>query len=128
MAVNNTINGTNTDSFKDNGFTPKNNVDTYSEVIEDVSVGGIGLELGDIYPNPVLASNGLFNLNIRTGQKTDVSVRIVDLSGKVLLTEVMQLETGANKRQLDVTGFARGSYLVEVISENLKETTQLVVQ
>lgn len=128
MAVNNAINGTSTDSFKDNGFTPKNNVDTYSEVIEDVSVGGIGLELGDIYPNPVLASNGLFNLNIRTGQKTDVSVRIVDLSGKVLLTEVMQLETGANKRQLDVTGFARGSYLVEVISENMKETTQLVVQ
>jgi hypothetical protein len=45
-----------------------------------------------------------------------------------MMTEYMLLEIGANKRTLNVTGFARGSYLVEVISGDLKETTQLIVQ
>ena len=98
------------------------------DVIEDGSSEGVGLELSEIYPNPVLATNGTFNLNVRTGRKTEVTVRIIDLSGKVMLTEFMLLETGANKRIMDVTGFARGSYLIEVISGSLKETTQLIVQ
>ena len=119
----------NDSKFKtEGGNAPLDNVKSYDDVADDVAVGGIGLEVSEIYPNPILASNGKFNLDVRTGHKTDVTVRIVDLSGRVHLTEVMQLETGANKRQLDVTGFARGSYLVEVISGNLKETTQLVVQ
>lgn len=111
------------------GNTALNNVKSYDDVIEDGgSAEGVGLELGDIYPNPVLASNGTFNLDVRTGSRTEVIVRIIDLSGKVMLTEFTLLEVGANKRTMDVTGFARGSYLIEVISGSLKETTQLIVQ
>jgi len=101
----------------------------FDEVADDASMeGGIGLEVKEIYPNPVLATNGMFNLNVRSGSRSDVTIRIVDLSGKLMMTEYMLLEIGANKRTLNVTGFARGSYLVEVISGDLKETTQLIVQ
>ena len=111
------------------GNTALNNVKSYDDVIEDGELtDGVGLELGDIYPNPVLASNGTFNLDVRTGSRSEVTVRIIDLSGKVMLTEFFLLEVGPNKRTMDVTGFARGSYLIEVISGSLKETTQLIVQ
>jgi hypothetical protein len=94
---------------------------------EDVTEGG-GLELGGIYPNPVLSSNGKINLDVRTGDETDLTIRIYDLSGKVLLSDVIHLNTGANKCKIDVTGFTRGSYVIEIATGDLKETTQLIVQ
>ena len=94
----------------------------------DAYFGGRGLELGDIYPNPVLSSNGIVNLEMRSGIESSVTVRVYDLSGKVMLTEAIYLETGVNKSQIDVTGFARGSYVIEVVSGDVKETTQLIVQ
>ncbi|MDG1330904.1 MAG: T9SS type A sorting domain-containing protein [Crocinitomicaceae bacterium] len=123
-----TVIGQNQNGDLKQGNTALDNVKSYEDVVNDTEVGGIGLEVGDIYPNPVLATNGEFNLQVRIGHKSDVTVRIVDLSGKVVLTDLMHLETGANKRSMYVTGFAKGSYLIEVISGDLKETTQLIVQ
>jgi hypothetical protein len=111
------------------GFGSEDSNKIYEEVAEDGSTeGGYGLELGDIYPNPVLSSNGKVNLDVRSGSETDITVRIYDLSGKILLTDNVHLEIGANKSAIDVTGFARGSYVIEVTNGSLKETTQLIVQ
>jgi hypothetical protein len=115
-------------SLKEDGAKSRDNVKSYDDVIEDGSTEGVGLEMGDIYPNPILASKGVFNLDIRTGSKAEVTIRIIDLAGKVMLTDFVLLETGANKHTMDVTGFARGSYIIEVVSGGLKESTQLIVQ
>ncbi|PHR18355.1 MAG: hypothetical protein COA38_20090, partial [Fluviicola sp.] len=94
----------------------------------NMPVDNSGFEIGNIYPNPILSSNGRFNINVRAGSESDANVRIVDLSGKVLFTDVKHLEVGPNVVSLNVTGFPRGSYFVEVISGDNKQTTQLVVQ
>ena len=94
----------------------------------NMPVDNSGFEIGNIYPNPVLSSNGRFNINVRAGSESDANVRIVDLSGKVLFTDVKHLEVGPNVVSLNVTGFPRGSYFVEVISGDNKQTTQLIVQ
>lgn len=98
------------------------------EISDEALIQGAGIEIANIYPNPVLSSDGLFNLELRAGNSTDVIVRIIDFSGKVLFTDAMHLESGVNERALDATGFAQGSYMIEIVSGDFKGTTQLVVQ
>ena len=101
----------------------------YDDVADDASIGGLGIvEVGEIYPNPVLTSNGKVSMNVRAGRDMNVTVRIVDLSGKIMMDEQVHLESGLNSDVLNVSGYARGTYILEVQTGDVKESTQLVVQ
>ncbi len=115
-------------------FTETDGVYTYTVTDANgctttVSATVVGIVDGFIvYPNPIGASNEALLIKVNTEQKTDMSIRIYHLSGKVIYANTMHLEKGSNVRNIDVTGFSSGSYLVEVITDDLKKTTQLIVQ
>ncbi|MCH2224021.1 MAG: HYR domain-containing protein, partial [Crocinitomicaceae bacterium] len=105
-----------------------NNVDDYSDVIEDVEVGGVGLELKSVYPDPVLSTDGLVTVELRSARDTDLSVKVVDLSGNVVKELVVDVQRGENSAPLNVRGLAKGTYILQVIGMDIKKSTKLIVQ
>ena len=63
------------------------------------------------YPNPV-SSNLTIELEaINTGT---YSVELMDLSGRVFYSEVMNAVTGLNKSVVDVSNYSKGVYTLSV--------------
>lgn len=79
-------------------------------------------ELIEVFPNP---SNGVFSLNMRDVNSTDITVRVTDLSGKVVF---LQNEVAGNSVfNLDLTGVVEGVYLLQVTTEESTMINKLQV-
>ena len=105
-----------------------NDVTDYSEIINDVEMEGVGLELKSIYPDPVLSSDGLVTIDLRSARKTDLTVTVVDLSGNVVKKEVFAVQRGDNSPQLNVRGLAKGTYVLQINSIDKEQSAKLIVQ
>jgi Secretion system C-terminal sorting domain/N-terminal domain of BNR-repeat neuraminidase len=93
----------------------------YSKVIQIERKGGVGDM--SIYPNPV--SNDL-NVDFTLDRAEEVTIQIVDLTGKLLSSEVMDAERGLNQRSMNVQHLHSGVYFVTMISTNGNVTKRLV--
>lgn len=63
------------------------------------------------YPNP---ANNQLNLKITSGKRDEVSLRVLDLTGQVLIQRTMSLKEGSNQFILDVSGLPSGVCLLQV--------------
>ncbi len=72
-----------------------------------------------IYPNP---ANGVFNIEVKQAKAFEVTV--LDLTGKVLKTQTVK----ATETQLDLTGYAKGIYQLNLLSEGQIITKKLIIQ
>ncbi len=70
-----------------------------------------------IYPNP---TQNIINIALKD-QNID-SVRVFDLPGK----NVFSQEVGSSQAQIDLSGFSRGMYLVEINASGAKKTFKIV--
>jgi len=71
---------------------------------------GIGEDKFTIYPNP---TTGVVNLRYSSISDATATVRVLDLTGKVVLEQTAPITTGDNNISLDLTGNAAGVYLVQ---------------
>lgn len=78
-----------------------------------------------IYPNP---ANNIANLSYFAKEKADYNFMITDLSGKTVIKEHQQANTGMNLHSFDVSKLAKGTYLVVISNNKSKETIKLNVQ
>lgn len=78
-----------------------------------------------IRPNPVAAT---MNLEISSAANESSTFRIVDASGKLLLTETKQLNQGRNQVSFNTTGLQAGMYLLEAHTSSGKQTTTFIKQ
>jgi hypothetical protein len=67
-----------------------------------------------IYPNP---THGLLTLSIN-GTEKQLRVRITDLSGRCLYDESLNNLPAAYIRQIDVSSFSKGLYIIELTSDS----------
>ncbi|WP_246222880.1 T9SS type A sorting domain-containing protein [Draconibacterium halophilum] len=83
-------------------------------------VGIENLELYElkIYPNP--ARDKVF---IETGKDNPVLLKIVDIDGKQM-RQIKEFTTG----EIDISGFAKGIYIIRISDQNFLTTKQLIVQ
>ncbi|HTA82037.1 MAG TPA: T9SS type A sorting domain-containing protein [Bacteroidia bacterium] len=80
----------------------------------------------DVYPNP---NSGVFNLNISLANaKQNVSVRILNTMGQVLSNDNYNEVSGKLKKLIDLSGYSKGIYLVQVITGNGSMYRKVVVQ
>ncbi len=77
-----------------------------------------------IYPNPVEA--GLTNISFEDA-KGNVSIEIVDVTGKVVYEEMISSKT-TRMVNLNTSKWSKGTYLVHVKSQNVNESHRLVVR
>lgn len=81
----------------------------------------LGLEL---YPNP---ANSNLNVNI-TNAKGSAQVRIVDLNGRMLLEQNLEVNALKYKAALSLDQFSPGIYFLEATANGQKEVQKFVVQ
>jgi ELWxxDGT repeat protein len=75
-----------------------------------------------LYPNPVKD-----RLNFITSNTlSNVQVRITDKSGKIVLAQKITTVQAGQLNTINVAALARGSYYMQLISDNNKQTTQFI--
>lgn len=100
-----------------NGGTSGDQVVTTSEtyMLNDLNVADNNLLEMSIYPNPAV---DVVNVNIDNYQ--DAQVQITDLTGKIVLTQVL------NSKEVNISHLNSGLYMLNVLSGNLQANTKLL--
>jgi len=78
----------------------------------------------NVFPNP---GNGLFNIELDL-KADDVKLMVSSIAGKQLLQNDLGAVSGKINEQLDLTKFAKGTYLLQVQTEGNTYFTKLVLQ
>ena len=64
-----------------------------------------------VYPNP---ANEVLNidLELENYQGEDVSIEVIDINGKIILLQQVQLNRGYNHLEVDLSGIPSGVYMI----------------
>ena len=95
------------------------------------SGGNIGFEEHDlfsavsVFPNP---SNGLFSVRTELKNRTDVTISITDVTGRVLAPSVMLQDVSVFNQAMDVSHLSAGFYLVRIEASEGGTTVRFVKQ
>ncbi|MCX6244864.1 MAG: T9SS type A sorting domain-containing protein [Bacteroidetes bacterium] len=76
-----------------------------------------------IFPNP---AHGLITLSV-SGAEKNLRVRITDLSGRLLYDESMDNLPAEFTKQIDISGFAKGVYMISVTNDSRSFTGKITV-
>ncbi|MCZ2247505.1 MAG: GEVED domain-containing protein [Bacteroidia bacterium] len=79
--------------------------------IESLS-DGTSLEL---YPNP---ASDVINLSFNGSKTHSLAVRVVNVNGQLVYTDVVNQYSGQYKNQIDLSAAAKGVYFVQIITDN----------
>ncbi|MCH8555056.1 MAG: GEVED domain-containing protein [Schleiferiaceae bacterium] len=100
-------------------------IDTLCQSIASISTADLQLEQRiNVYPNP---STGLFNVTFGLEGTQDVSMRVMSPSGQTILEKNLGRNAGNFQTQIDLSGFAKGIYLLQVQTQNGIATKRLNV-
>lgn len=77
-----------------------------------------------LFPNP---TDGVTNLAINLSERADVSIQLVDLTGKVIINENKEMFTGENRYAFDATNLTNGMYFIRVSAAGTTQTVKLLV-
>ncbi len=103
-------------------LVPNSVAGTGANLSANLSSGGAGIMDARVYPNP---SNGLVKLLINSTERSNAVVNVIDVSGRVIKSFVINLETGINTKDLEMPIHARGTYNIEIKTD--KETKVLPI-
>lgn len=78
-----------------------------------------------LYPNPASSS---VTLLLDNPNNDAMDVQIVDLSGKVVYSENMQLQTGVNKKTIQLNNFKSGVYFLILNNKNVHSSQKLIIK
>lgn len=102
----------------------------------DVSTGSvniIGVSVEDItsaiesirlFPNP---NNGVATLQIFSNDAETVNVTLTDLSGRVLMNQLLELNSGTNHHPLSTSEYGAGIYLLQISNGAIRQSLRMVV-
>lgn len=96
---------------------------TYSSIVNIKGLKLNGVNITAVYPNPV--SDKLY-LQINSSVKETMTIRIADVSGRIVLQKDVQVYEGANKIEMNTAILAKGSYLVTAESIEGSNKTNVV--
>ncbi len=76
------------------------------------------------YPNP---TNGMITVNFQAAKSAKYSVKVIDLLGNVMISNVVSATEGANMQELNLSNVAKGMYLLSIETEGSNVQTLRVV-
>lgn len=77
-----------------------------------------------IIPNP---NTGNFILSYTSEKNQTAHIRLIDTVGRVIYTSERKLKMGSNSLEMNLHKLSKGIYILELIAENRKQTTKLVI-
>jgi hypothetical protein len=78
-----------------------------------------------VLPNP---SDGLFNIKVIAFDQTTAWLELMDLTGRVVITEEMPLIAGNNSMMLDAQAYPKGIYMLRFTASHKTQTIRLIIQ
>ena len=90
-----------------------------------VSLGESSIQYQNAYPNPTI---GQLQLNFASDRTDEVSMRVIDMSGRTLLDTYTSTREGQNQEQLDLSGVPAGTYILQVIQGSSVDYLRIVKQ
>jgi hypothetical protein len=106
------------------GFTSYNTFQTLSS--NRITAGDIQLgENLNIYPNP---TRGLFNISFIAAKVDNFEIAIIDAFGKLVFQEDKQDFIGEYTKQVDLSDFPRGIYMLQIRNQNSFVSKRIVLQ
>jgi hypothetical protein len=78
-----------------------------------------------VYPNP---SNSTLNISMPITNASRGSINVLDMNGRVLYAESVQLNEGLFEHYINVSEFANGVYSIQLISDSEIFTQRVVIQ
>lgn len=117
--------------LKASGNTPTNNdylwVDNlaFSGTVTGIDNQNSFLNSIVVYPNPS-SENIILDLNLKSAQKT--TIELTDINGKVVLSKNVGELNGESKQTIDISGIAKGSYLIRIITGSGTEVKKIIVE
>ena len=79
----------------------------------------------NIYPNP---TRGIFNISFISDELDNFEISVVDAFGKLISKEEKQAFVGEYTKQLDLSQYPRGIYMVQIRTNNSFVSKRVVVQ
>jgi len=129
------VDGNNPDTciivMKASGSTPTNNDYLW---VDNLAFSGTvtGIENQEsfvtdmaVYPNP---SSDMINFKFKIKTAQQINVEILDINGKLIHSENFGKIQGETKQNMNISGIARGTYLVRIKGEQTTETRKLVIE
>lgn len=82
-----------------------------------------GKETITLFPNP---SSGIVNFSFNSETKTISTVSVLDITGKQVYSNKINLKEGVNQQELNLTSLQNGMYFVVIQSDNAKSYGKFV--
>lgn len=98
---------------------------SYTRVGADISDINANISSFTVYPNP---NNGRFNVKFYADAAKDVTLNLLDITGRVVYTNAIGNFDGEFTQEISSEGISRGVYFLEVNSGLSKLTQKVVVQ
>jgi len=106
------------------GFTSYTTFKTLSS--NRITSGDIQLGVNlNIYPNP---TKGLFNISFIAEKVDNFEITIADAFGKLVSQEDKQDFIGEYTKQVDLSNFPRGIYMIQISTQNSFVSKRIVLQ
>lgn len=93
----------------------------------NVSINSVSsASISSIYPNPAVGGDVMIEMNSEVS--TSAVVTVTDITGKVIKTMDIALETGTNEISLNVDGMSKGIYVISVKAEGVNSVSKLTIE
>ena len=85
-----------------------------------------GIEDIQLFPNP---TSGKFTIHFRSGSAVkEVKIKVLSITGQLVKEEITSHSGGRFMKEMDLSGYAKGIYAVELDADGIKSTNRLVVK
>ena len=99
---------------------------SYSSIVPLINADK-GIDVMTIAPNPIINRN--FKLNISAAQKATMEIVIIDLQGRVMQKQMVNMIAGFNSIPVNVSNMASGTYqLFGITTEGRSRVLRFVIQ
>ncbi len=78
-----------------------------------------------VYPNP---TSGKINVNFIAKNTTDVTIQLMTITGSEILSTSFEKVIGKQSKTIDLTGFAKGTYMLKINSSNGNYVRKVTVE
>ena len=90
------------------------------------SIISVENRLYKLHISSVYYENQLLHLRFNNPNNTDLIVEIIDLSGRVLETNILQLHKGDNSYTLHINSHLKGFYIIRINNQDLSEVRKII--
>lgn len=78
-----------------------------------------------VFPNP---TNEILNVNVALKTSQVAMIQLIDLRGKVVLTNNLEMTNGMSNQSISIKDFDKGTYLLKVVSDENSEIKKIIIE